>query len=249
MSSTLEVTNKLIEAIQKAVTPEIKTDANGNEYSTAPVYTLPEKEIYRVETLDVSTLTGLVEYILGNRDGISNQGLLIQVVNAKSVRLIGPTDEQGGREVYAQATYYPEDIKLGFALEIEDQIIQLLTLFDDQADRNLVVKLIGNITDNSVTTVVDDGHSQEVTTRKGLGGFQNTQVQNPVRLAPFATFPDIMQPTGPFMVRLNKREGKLPTVTVLQIAKKQLEEETIREIKEFLNDQLQQNGVEIPVIG
>jgi hypothetical protein len=51
-----------------------------------------------------------------------------------------------------------------------------------------MLKVVGNIQEDNVKSVSDDGTSQAVVARIGVASVGNVEVPNPVTLAPYRTF-------------------------------------------------------------
>ena len=68
-----------------------------------------------------------------------------------------------------------------------------------------ILKVVGNVKDESVRTHIDDGHTQQVTARVGVTKVEDVYIPNPVTLQPRRTFLEIEQPASQFVLRL--REG------------------------------------------
>lgn len=100
---------------------------------------------------------------------------------------------------------------LGKFHAIEDFLIGLQTRFVDSDDRPRLMALLGNVKHESVKTAVDDGVTQIVQARAGVALVSEVAVPNPVLLAPYRTFRDIVQPTSLFVVRVKAGHvGSLP---------------------------------------
>ena len=64
---------------------------------------------------------------------------------------------------------------------------------------------VGNLTEDAVRTMTDDGVSQVTAVRTGVATVADVKVPNPVSLRPFRTFIEVDQPESRFIFRM--REG------------------------------------------
>lgn len=159
------------------------------------------------EPIQLSTLTGLVEYIRENLDAeIYRKRMMIQVVSETEVRLLSQFNEDMKRwEVVDVKARVPE-ICLDRFLEQEKFIIQMQSMFLDTPDKALVMQVAGNVEDRTVASYGDDGVTQRATVRTGIANMEDVVVPNPVRLKPFRTFHEVGQPEIEFVFRMKNAE-------------------------------------------
>lgn len=194
------------------------------------------KRIYepKAETLKVSTLTGLVDYIKAKID-ILPAKLLIQVVSYKEVALHCPLDNDRSREKVIEAcALLPNNIEYGRFIDTEQFNIMLQSGFIDGGTKETLLKYTGLIQDESVRSTGDDGVSQQVTVKTGVASVGQAVVPNPVRLAPYRTFPEIQQPFSKFIFRM--KEG--PRAAIFEADGGAWKNEAILSIKEYLKENL-----------
>ena len=72
-------------------------------------------------------------------------------------------------------------------------------------DRNIILKVVSNLRDESIHQQTDDGVSQSVQINSGIASVDEVKVPNPVKLIPFWTFQEVDQPASKFIFRM--REG------------------------------------------
>lgn len=87
------------------------------------------------------------------------------------------------------------------ALHIGD-FIKLQSCFVKDQERDLVLKVVGNIKEDAVKNYGDDGIAQTVTAKVGVASVENVVVPNPVTLRPYRTFQEILQPSSDFVFRM-----------------------------------------------
>ena len=159
------------------------------------------------EPMQLSTLTGLVEYIREKLDAdMYRKRMMIQVVSETEVRLVSQFNEDMKRwEVVDVKARVPE-ICLDRFLEQEKFIIQMQSMFLDTPDKALVMQVAGNVEDRTVASYGDDGVTQRATVRTGIANMEDVVVPNPVRLKPFRTFHEVGQPEIEFVFRMKNAE-------------------------------------------
>lgn len=151
--------------------------------------------------LEINTLTGLVDYVKANLDR-PDASLFLQVKDEETVFLKGLLCEEGEREELVFAYAIVPRFSYGVFLEAEDLIISLQSNFTKKGDRDLLLKVIGNIKEENVRNTGDDGFSQAVTMKTGITSVDNVKVPNPVTLAPYRTFLEVEQPESDFIFRM-----------------------------------------------
>ena len=157
------------------------------------------------------TLTGLVDYINENPDGITYDAFVV-VENYKSILFMtAPVGDFNSRYLLAQAqhsSWYRLDGAERGALRagVESMIVTLLTCFEPTEDREYLVDLISNIKIDDETRIEDDGLTQKVAVKTGITTVEQQDVKRMLTLRPRLTFPEIRQPDIVYTVRL-KQEG------------------------------------------
>ena len=184
-------------------------DVGGVTYSTTPLHDVrkPEPE---PAPLKVHTLSGFIDYIERNLDGLQLVDCLVHVETPVAVSLVGPLTgrfQQRNEYLLAEALPRLEGFKFGDWMDLERMNIALQALFAPTPDRDRALRLVGTVKDEGVRTSADDGVTQTVTAKSGLTVLAETTVPNPVELAPFRTFPEIEQPASPFILRLKQGTG------------------------------------------
>lgn len=188
------------------------------------------------ETLQVSTLTSIVDYIKADIDSVPGK-YLIQVVSPKEVKVLTPLNEDEVREEIINArAMLPDNIRYDQFLSTEKFNIMLQSGFSDIGDKALVLKFTGLIRDEAVQETGDDGISQKVTIKTGITTVGGAQVPNPVTLAPYRTFQEIDQVESKFIFRM--KEG--PHAAIFEADGGAWKNKAMRRIKEFLEKELEE---------
>lgn len=172
--------------------------------------TYSEKNLNRIVELsplaiEATTLTSLVDYIKSGYDRKSSEGLIIHVVSPKRVVLYSELRDDKTREDYfVSKALTPENVKLDQFLDNERFNIMMQSAFVRNEDATILLQIVGNIINNASNETQDDGVSQVTVIKTGVTTVSKALVPNPVVLAPFRTFPEIVQPESKFIFRLKE---------------------------------------------
>jgi hypothetical protein len=201
------ISKETIDELQKAVKTEL-INSGETEYVTRPVFLPPERVQHQPKCLQLSTLTGFVEYVENYNE--DEESKVVHVVNFNDVRLYSRLySEQKIRNTYVQATIesvFGSSFSFGTWYDHEAFIIGVQSLFVNSDDRQKVLAVIGTIREQQVKEHSDDGVTQKVTASAGQVLVTEIPVPNPVLLRPFRTFREIQQPSSLFVLRV--RTGK-----------------------------------------
>ncbi|WP_315074119.1 hypothetical protein [uncultured Clostridium sp.] len=187
----------------------------------------------------VSTLTGLVDYIKSNIDGLAGEyeKLLIQVKSPDEVKLYGPLNVDREREQFISAeAILPNNVVYERFLDVERFNIMLQSSFVENDDKKILLKYTGLVQDDAVKSTGDDGVSQQVTIKTGVASLGQAVVPNPVTLAPYRTFPEVTQPESKFIFRMQKG----PSAALYEADGGAWRNTAILSIKEYLQEQLKE---------
>lgn len=235
--------NEIVEAIKQSTEPQIAL-VNGQAYADRQLF-LPPKE-HTVSPLDISTLSGLVEYVSQDPDMTAEvegyQGVFIQVDSPSVVRLVAPfTGRHALRPtlLLANCNDFVSNFNYGQYYPIEQFIIALISQFDHTDDRHSLLQIVGNIKDERVSQFGDDGVTQAVSLRKGLSLGDSVPVPKVVTLKPYRTFAEIEQPASKFNIRLKPgKEGEAPTAALFEADGGRWKLEAIQSIASYLKENL-----------
>lgn len=240
--------DNLIEQIQAAVQP-FQVELGGRDYLSRQVVLPPPEPQYLGET--VNTLTGLVDYIRENPDGIElREGYSLVIFSPTTVCLVGPLkwgDRHKKRDCYLTADC-KEVLNKPFKPEVwlpnDLMTIELMTKFADNQDRQQLIHQIGNLVCDEVRTYADDGVTQQVTTKTGVATVERTPGPLLVRLMPFRTFAEVQQPASNYLVRVRKGKEQAE-VALFDAGHVDWKLDAISSIKTFLAN----FDLGIPIIG
>jgi len=129
--------------------------------------------------------------------------LYVHVESPTHVRVVGPARERWhDREVVAEAKIERWwSSHQSRSASHTAAIVDLRSCFTGAGDRDALVAALGNIQGGTEVRAEDDGFSQQVAIKAGIRAAWET-LPNPANLAPYRTFPEIGQPSSPFLVRL-----------------------------------------------
>jgi hypothetical protein len=176
-------------------------ELNGLTYTNDDLHLIREPKASRIE---IRTLTGLIDYIKAELD-ISqkhSKKLLVQVESPTEVKLYSELNNTKDRECYISCSALVPRIYFDRFQELEQFNIMLQSNFVTNEDKKTLLKVTGNVKEEVVKNVGDDGVSQSVVMKSGVASVTEAIVPNTVQLAPYRTFTEIEQPTSEFVFRM-----------------------------------------------
>lgn len=218
--------------VSLGIEEEVLVETDKGLFSKRP---LERIELRKIDTLQVSTLTSLVDFIKANIDNHEDQWL-IQVESPSEVRLLTPINERSRDEVLRASAILPDNIYYDRFIDTERFNIMLQSSFVDNKDKSLLLKFTGLIRDEAIKETGDDGVSQKATIKTGVASVGEAQVPNPVILAPHRTFPEIEQVESKFIFRM--KEG--PNAALFEADGSIWRNEAMKRIKRYLIDNLRE---------
>jgi len=195
-----------LEYVVKKCTDPVETMEIGDStYSNKEFHLVAtEAPTYYAEPLKVATLTGLVDYIRQNRDGLDMAETLVVIKSPSHVALISVPDEKKKRSTYIEAVADLPMHNLGQWDDIEQLLIRLQTAFAPSDDRETLLKYLGNIKEDETVSTTDDGVSQRIVAKTGVSSVDAVILPNPVELRPYRTFSELEQIGSQIILRLRK---------------------------------------------
>lgn len=192
--------------------------------------------------IEVTTLSGLVDYIKSNADKKSSDKLIIHIQSPSKVVLRSELNNQRERENYVICNALLPRIEFDRFLSTDKFNILLQSAFVKNDDRDVLLKVAGNVKESAVKQVGDDGVTQAVTMKTGVATLQDVIVPNPVALAPFRTFNEIEQPESNFVYRME--EG--PKCAIFEADGGAWRNDAMKKIKIYLQEELKEiDNIEI----
>jgi hypothetical protein len=234
------IPDSAVKAIQDSMKTEF-IEVENEVYATRQVFLPPEAP--QIETLQINTLTGIVDYIKSNLDGDPENGMAVQVVSYDCVKVIGGhfgRFKQRDEYVVARSeAVIGKTFTFGHFYDPESFNIALQSLFVETDEREQILRVVGNIKEETVKQAVDDGTSQTVVARAGVARVEEVEVPNPVTLQPYRTFREIEQPASVFILRMRQNGSGLPSCALFEADGGKWKLMAIERIKGFLSEQLE----------
>jgi hypothetical protein len=166
-------------------------------FSTQPIHVVKQP---LPSTLEVNSLSGLVGYLKSKFDG--DEKLLVHVESPTLVTVSSVLNDDSNRKEMIKAKALLPSFSFDRFHNPEEFNISLQACFVKNEDRNIMLQVVGNIREEQVNTIGDDGISQSVTAKIGVATLSQVQVPNPVVLAPYRTFVEVEQPESDFIFRM-----------------------------------------------
>lgn len=195
----------------------------------------------------IYTLSGLVDYIRNDVDTHFTRHAQLQVIVSDTGRVDLWTPVYGlerKRALLASCTFERPRIALNEYLDQERFSVMVQTHFDDGENRTNVLKIAGNLRMQSEANLADDGVTQCVTIKDGVSMVSDVQILNPVLLAPHRIFPEIEQPSSPFILRVRKNKETGAEIALFEADSCAWKVDAVRMIGIWLKEQL----ADVPVV-
>lgn len=176
-------------------------ELHNQKYSVKQLHHVSEP---KVQPIYINNLTGLVDYIKSGFDKDYFRGTLVHIESHECVKLVSNILSDAGRETYVVANAFKPKFNYDRYYSAEDFNIALQSCFVRNEDIEKILKLVGNITEETVNQFNDDGVTQTVAARTGIVKVENVDVPNPVVLAPYRTFAEVTQPASKFVLRMKQ---------------------------------------------
>jgi hypothetical protein len=151
--------------------------------------------------VQINTLTGIADYLKAEPP---TDLLGVHIGSHCRVDIVGKLqrDNHNDRWIYLTSTAIASSFKFGQYYSVNDFIINLQTCFVQTDVISKILKIVGNITEEHIKTLTDDGVTQTVNVRSGIARVAEVALPNPVLLRPYRTFSEIEQPESPFVFRM-----------------------------------------------
>ncbi len=191
----------------------------------------------RAAAIEMSTLTGLVDYIKGQIDE-STEKMIVQVVSPTEVKLISALDGDRKRENLADVEARIPDFAYGRYMDNETFLIALQSKFIPGDDRELLLRFAGTVENGTISQYKDDGITQKATIKTGIASKGEAQVPNPVKLRPFRTFIEVEQPESSFVFRMRQDRDDGVECAIFEADGGAWKNAAMKNIKEYLEHEL-----------
>jgi len=241
----LDITKEAIEKIESLVKSAEGMDVviNQRHWSTRdlkPVIFDPQPD-----TLEISSLTGFVDYIKSNRDGIALDNTVAIIKSYRKVDLASAFGGERLRRSWYISAQVDEGLKVypfEKYMEIESFIIALRSMFEPTDDIEKLIAYVSKVRGGKAFTLDDDGVSQTASVQSGVSGALTKKETAPaiVRLRPFRTFRDIAQVESEFLFRMKLIDTESSTVgcALFEADGGRWRNQAVMYIREYLTKQL-----------
>ena len=243
----MDMTRGAMEFIQeltnKAASVHQPMEICGKTYVNERLIRMDEKP--KAEPLTVSTLTGLIDYVIGCAEDYDNFGkkMVFHVQDPQTVSFFTTLDGERKRETLCRAKAEVNEFPFDRWIDRDGFIISLQSNFEKNDDRELILKFAGNAMKQNEIAYADDGVTQTATMKMGATSTANVQVPNPVTLRPFRTFQEVTQPETKYVFRMRDKDGL--QFLLADASNGIWKNEAIYHIKTWIYDQLQKSGVNV----
>ena len=187
------------------------------------------------DSINLNTLSGMVNYIKSNIERIDNK-LILHVKDERTISLKGVLEIDGSRELLATAKAIVPEFDFDRYYDVESFNIALQSKFVPNEDRETLLQVVGNVSEDNIKTIGDDGVSQAVTINQGVASKSTVKVPNPVELAPYRTFLEVEQPTSQFVFRM--KDG--PSAAIFEADGGAWRNQAIINIREYFKKELRE---------
>jgi hypothetical protein len=208
----------------------------GRTYTNKPIFPVYESS---VATIQIKTLTGIIDYITDCIDDFNPKMHMIHIVDHEEVCIVSKVfGAFAQREIHIKATAL---LNSGFSfsnyMDLEKFIIELKANFVRTDVVEQILDFISSVDSDAEINKTDDGFTQRTTVKQGVALHAAATVPNPVTLAPYRTFLEIDQPESQYIFRIKNEDGV--KCALFEAGGGQWKLETIAQIKNWLECSLE----------
>ena len=197
LKEAIEKIQELVESRNKVQTIDIE----GTTYTELALSPIKER-IPRCDRMDFCNLEMLIENI---KTELDDHNLPLRVlVKEREVNVYSSYDRYKDREHIFRSTAQAPNIEFNQYMSVEAMIIMLQTNFAESENRNNLIQLISRISSENKIEMTDDGMGQRVAVMQGVSVKGTIAVPPLVKLIPFRTFYEVVQPEQMFLFRIDK---------------------------------------------
>lgn len=197
LKEAIEKIQELVESRNKVQTIDIE----GTTYTELALSPIKER-IPRCDRMDFCNLEMLIENI---KTELDDHNLPLRVlVKEREVNVYSSYDRYKDREHIFRSTAQAPNIEFNQYMSVEAMIIMLQTNFAESENRNNLIQLISRISSENKIEMTDDGMGQRVAVTQGVSVKGTIAVPPLVKLIPFRTFYEVVQPEQMYLFRIDK---------------------------------------------
>lgn len=164
------------------------------------------------ETIQMKTLSSLIDYLRDNSDTILEGKAIVQVVSPTCVKLFSQKSLEKDLEnkIYVDVKAEIPEFAFGKWYGNEEFVINVMSKFittsfeEGLDDKAAVLQFAGTVQAGTVTNYGDNGVSQSATIKNGILDMEEKLVPSIVELCPYRTFNEVEQPKSKFIFRMKQ---------------------------------------------
>lgn len=192
--------------------------------------------------ITAKTLSSMVDYIEHCNNEFTGK-MIIQIIDEAEVCLMSELDEEREREILFISRAETSEFRFDQWYDQERFMIELRANFQENEDREILLKMAGNVERKNDMAFSDDGKTQVATMQVGVASKADVIVPNPVTLIPFRTFLEIEQPESKFVFRIGN--DNIPKFKLIEAEGGIWKTKAVESIKEYFSDMLRDMPAEI----
>ena len=192
--------------------------------------------------ITAKTLSSMVDYIEHCNNEFTGK-MIIQILDEAEVCLMSELDEEREREILFISRAETSEFRFDQWYDQERFMIELQANFQESEDREILLKMAGNVEKKNDMAFSDDGKTQVATMQVGVASKADVIVPNPVTLIPFRTFQEIDQPESKFVFRIGN--DNIPKFKLIEAEGGIWKTKAVESIKEYFSDMLHDTPAEI----
>lgn len=209
---------------------------------------MPINNELRAESISISSLIGLVDYIKQTRD-LKDCSYIVHVVSPVEVQLISGLDTDREREVLVKVEANVPEFRFGsyysseeFLINVQAKFLDQMATGDIQNDKAIILQFAGGVRAGTVAEYGDDGVGQKATIKKGVSSLKEVEIPSPCLLVPYRTFIEVEQPVSSFIFRARDNENLGVQLALFTADGGAWKIRAMENIKRFLEEQLNDVG-------
>lgn len=197
------ISKEAIEKIESMSVPNFKENFEGDIFCDKKMYQIKPEPPPAPECLIIHTLSGLMDYIISKLD--DEKSYVVHVGSPYLVDVYGEYEPEFGRRKKYVLSCAPEfKFQFGNYYDQEMFIIQLQAQFVNDENLQKVLKVVGNVQNETIIGSKDNGMTQTATVKQGIVKVENVELPNPINLKPKRTFPEVAQVESSYVLRMSK---------------------------------------------
>lgn len=191
----------------------------------------------KADNITARTLSSMVDYIEHCNSEFPGK-MIIQILNEREVLLMSELNEERERETLFISRAETSEFRFDQWYDQERFMIELQANFQENEDREILLKMAGNVEKKNDMAFSDDGKTQVATMQVGVASKADVIVPNPVTLIPFRTFQEIEQPESKFVFRIGNSDT--PAFKLIEAEGGIWKTKAVESIKEYFSEILEE---------